>query len=229
VHVKAVSLFAGIGGFDLALERNGIEVVASVEWDKHAQSVLKNRFPNSQIFGNIQEVTGEQLINAGFDPRNGIITGGFPCQDLSVAGKRAGLAGNRSGLFWEILPSLMKPKRSISSWKMSRITFLKQRSRHGSCHLSVGTTRVWPPTGFLTLNTLEYHKEERRVFIVGSLGDNGRTPAEILAIAECRSGILRRAENRAKVLPPLLMETCNSWHTPSKRSQRNRSNFCRGK
>ncbi len=126
--MKAVSLFAGIGGFDLALERNGIEVVASVEWDKHAQSVLKNRFPNSQIFGNIQEVTGEQLINAGFDPRNGIITGGFPCQDLSVAGKRAGLAGNRSGLHLGKCP---------------RITFLKQRSRHGSCHVRAGTTRVW--------------------------------------------------------------------------------------
>ena len=95
----AVSLFAGVGGFDLALERAGITVVASVEWDKNAQNVLKRRFPNSTIFGDIQGVTGEQLIQAGFDPSNGIITGGFPCQDLSVAGKRAGLAGARSGLF----------------------------------------------------------------------------------------------------------------------------------
>jgi DNA (cytosine-5)-methyltransferase 1 len=98
----AVSLFAGVGGFDLALERNGVKVVASVEIDKKAQEVLKKHFPQSTIFGDITGVTGEQLIAAGFEPRNGIITGGFPCQDLSVAGKRAGLGGSRSGLFWEI-------------------------------------------------------------------------------------------------------------------------------
>ena len=100
--MTAVSLFAGVGGFDLALERNGIKVVASVEIDGKASEVLAKHFPDSQLFGDIQEVTGEQLINAGFDPSNGIIVGGFPCQDLSIAGKRSGLAGKRSGLFWEI-------------------------------------------------------------------------------------------------------------------------------
>jgi len=85
-----------------ALERAGVRVVASVEWDKNAQSVLRKRFPNAEVFGDIQGVSGEQLRAAGFDPTDGIITGGFPCQDLSVAGKRAGLAGSRSGLFWEI-------------------------------------------------------------------------------------------------------------------------------
>lgn len=98
----AVSLFSGVGGFDLALERAGVKVVATVEWDKNAQKVLQRRFPNAELFGDIQGVTGEQLIRAGFNPSNGIITGGFPCQDLSVAGKRQGLAGARSGLFWEI-------------------------------------------------------------------------------------------------------------------------------
>jgi len=100
--ITAVSLFAGVGGFDLALERNGVKVVASVEIDKKAQEVLRRHFPNSTIFGDIMGVTGEQLIAAGFIPQSGIITGGFPCQDLSVAGKRAGLGGERSGLFWQI-------------------------------------------------------------------------------------------------------------------------------
>ena len=109
-QMTGVSLFAGVGGFDLAMERNGVKVVASVEIDKKAKEVLKNRFPNSTIFGDITEVTGEQLIQAGFNPRNGIITGGFPCQDLSVAGKRAGLGGNRSGLFWEICRLLDETK-----------------------------------------------------------------------------------------------------------------------
>ena len=100
--LTGVSLFAGVGGFDLAMTRNGIKVVATVEIDKKCNEVLARHFPESKQFTDVKAVTGKELIDAGFDPRNGIITGGFPCQDLSVAGKRAGLAGERSGLFWEI-------------------------------------------------------------------------------------------------------------------------------
>ena len=100
--LTGVSLFAGVGGFDLAMERNGVKVVANVEIDKNCQAVLKDKFPNAKQFNDVTTVTGKDLIDAGFNPRTGIITGGFPCQDLSVAGKRAGLAGERSGLFWEI-------------------------------------------------------------------------------------------------------------------------------
>ena len=102
-NMTAVSLFAGIGGFDLALQANGVEVVAAVEIDDHARGVLAHRFPDTTLFTDVQTVTGQDLINAGFEPSNGIICGGFPCQDLSVAGKRAGLAGERSGLYWEIV------------------------------------------------------------------------------------------------------------------------------
>jgi DNA (cytosine-5)-methyltransferase 1 len=101
-NLTAVSLFAGIGGFDLALERNGINVVAAVEIDKKARQVLANHFPNTTLFNDVCEVTGDDLRRAGFIPERGIITGGFPCQDLSIAGRRAGLAGTRSSLFWEI-------------------------------------------------------------------------------------------------------------------------------
>jgi DNA (cytosine-5)-methyltransferase 1 len=65
--------------------------------------VLKARFPNTHLFNDVKEVTGEQLRAVGFDPSDGIITGGFPCQDLSTAGARRGLAGERSGLFWQIV------------------------------------------------------------------------------------------------------------------------------
>jgi DNA (cytosine-5)-methyltransferase 1 len=100
--LTGVSLFAGVGGFDLAMERNGVKVVAAVEIDKKCQEVLAHRFPSSKLFDDVTTVKGSDLIGAGFTPSRGIITGGFPCQDLSVAGKRAGLAGARSGLFWEI-------------------------------------------------------------------------------------------------------------------------------
>jgi DNA (cytosine-5)-methyltransferase 1 len=99
--ITGVSLFAGVGGFDLAMERQGVKVVASVEIDKHCKAVLERQFPNAKQFNDVTTVKGSDLIAAGFNPSKGIITGGFPCQDLSVAGKRAGLAGARSGLFWE--------------------------------------------------------------------------------------------------------------------------------
>jgi DNA (cytosine-5)-methyltransferase 1 len=101
-NLTGVSLFAGVGGFDLAMERNGVKVVAAVEIDKKCQEVLAHRFPSSKLFDDVTTVKGSDLIESGFTPSRGIITGGFPCQDLSVAGKRAGLAGERSGLFWEI-------------------------------------------------------------------------------------------------------------------------------
>jgi DNA-cytosine methyltransferase len=189
--MKAVSLFAGIGGFDLALERNGVEVVASVEWDKHAQSVLKKRFPNSQIYGDIQEVTGEQLINAGFNPRNGIITGGFPCQDLSVAGKRAGLGGNRSGLFWEICRLLDETKAQY--FILENVPGLLS-SNNGADMGTVITALAQRGYGLayrvLDAQHFGVPQRRRRVFIVGSLGNNGGTPAEILSIAEGRAGYL---------------------------------------
>jgi DNA (cytosine-5)-methyltransferase 1 len=84
------------------MERNGVKVVATVEIDKKCNEVLAKHFPTAKQFTDVQQVTGKDLLDAGFDPTRGIITGGFPCQDLSVAGKRAGLAGERSGLFWEI-------------------------------------------------------------------------------------------------------------------------------
>lgn len=102
MKLTGVSLFAGVGGFDLAMERAGVEVVASVEIDKHARGILAKHFPSSNLFNDVTEVTGEQLRESGFAPSRGILTGGFPCQDLSIAGKRAGLDGARSGLYWQI-------------------------------------------------------------------------------------------------------------------------------
>ena len=92
---KFISLFAGVGGFDKGLEQAGHECVAQVEWDKNAAGVLKHRWPNVPLFCDVSKVSADDLPDADF------ITYGFPCQDLSVAGKREGLDGKRSGLFYE--------------------------------------------------------------------------------------------------------------------------------
>ena len=187
----AVSLFAGVGGFDLALERAGVKVVASVEWDKNAQNVLRKQFPNAQVFGDIQGVTGEQLRAAGFNPIDGIITGGFPCQDLSVAGKRAGLAGSRSGLFWEICRLLDETR--TQTFILENVPGLLSSNNGRDMAVVIealverGYRIAWR---VLDAQYFGVPQRRRRVFIVGCLGNQGRSPEEILAIAEGRAGYI---------------------------------------
>lgn len=89
------SLFDGIGGFPLAAVRAGIEPIWASEIEPFPMEVTKRHFPNMLHVGDITKLNGALL------PPVDIICGGSPCQDLSVAGSRAGLAGQRSGLFME--------------------------------------------------------------------------------------------------------------------------------
>ena len=89
------SLFDGIGGFPLAAARNGIVPVWASEIEAFPMEVTRLRFPDMVPVGDITKLNGAKL------PPVDIVCGGSPCQDLSVAGARAGLAGERSGLFLE--------------------------------------------------------------------------------------------------------------------------------
>ncbi len=100
--LSAVSLFAGIGGIDLALQRAGIPVVAAVEIDPAARAVLTRHFPHTALFTDVTEVTGHDLRAAGFVPERGVLTAGWPCQGNSVAGRRGGLGDPRSGLWLHV-------------------------------------------------------------------------------------------------------------------------------
>ena len=98
--MRFVSLFAGVGGFDLGFEQAGMTCVGQVEIDKNARKILEKQFPNVPKWDDVQtakEWADEQQLVGRVD----LVCGGFPCQDLSVAGKRAGLAGARSGLFYD--------------------------------------------------------------------------------------------------------------------------------
>lgn len=197
--MTAVSLFAGVGGFDLALERNGVKVVASCEIDKKASEVLAKHFPNSKLFGDVQELTGKDLIDAGFDPNNGIIVGGFPCQDLSVAGKRAGLAGNRSGLFWEICRLLDETKAKYFILEnVPGLLSSQQGADMGAVIGALAERGYGIAYRVLDAQHFGVPQRRRRVFIVGCLGDDGRTPAKILAIDEGRAGYLEASKSKGQ-------------------------------
>ena len=89
------SLFAGVGGIDLGLDESGLDCLFQVEIDEHCQQTLSYHWPNVPKFRDIKDVNGYDL------PFVDVITFGSPCQDLSIAGKHAGLDGERSGLFFE--------------------------------------------------------------------------------------------------------------------------------
>ncbi|WP_421878513.1 DNA cytosine methyltransferase [Pacificispira sp.] len=100
--LRILDLFSGIGGFSLGLERTGgFETAAFCEIEKYPRSVLAKRWPGIPVLGDVREVTHASLGSAGLLPID-VICGGFPCQDLSVAGSGVGLAGARSGLWSEI-------------------------------------------------------------------------------------------------------------------------------
>jgi DNA (cytosine-5)-methyltransferase 1 len=89
------SLFAGIGGFDLGLERAGLVCKWQVEIDDFCNKVLAKHWPNVMRFQDVRQVGRKNLESVD------VICGGFPCQDISDAGKRGGLDGARSGLWFE--------------------------------------------------------------------------------------------------------------------------------
>ena len=94
------SLFAGIGGFDLGLERAGLTCRWQIEIDPFCRQVLARHWPDVLRYADIRTLDGRAL------PAVDLLCGGFPCQDLSFAGFGAGLAGSRSGLwrdYWRII------------------------------------------------------------------------------------------------------------------------------
>jgi len=99
--LRVLDLFSGIGGLTLGLDRTGgFETVAFCEIEQFPQKVLKKHWPEVPIYDDIKELTGQRLAADGITVD--VITAGFPCQDISYAGKGAGLAGERSGLFYEV-------------------------------------------------------------------------------------------------------------------------------
>jgi DNA (cytosine-5)-methyltransferase 1 len=120
--MKVLSLFSGVGGFDLGLEAAGMETVFQCEWDKHATNILERHWPHVPRWGDISTLTGKHILQHA--PVIDVVAWGSPCQDLSVAGKRAGLEGSRSGLFHEgvrIIKELRKETNNeyprISIWE----------------------------------------------------------------------------------------------------------------
>jgi DNA (cytosine-5)-methyltransferase 1 len=97
--LRVLDLFSGIGAFSLGLERAGMRTVAFCEIEPFARRVLAKHWPDIYIFDDVRTLSAQHLTGMGIGVD--VICGGFPCQDISVAGRGAGIGGERSGLWSE--------------------------------------------------------------------------------------------------------------------------------
>lgn len=166
--VRVGSLFSGIGGFDLGLERAGFTIAWQVENDLFCRRVLKKHWPHTPCGTDVREWTGN-----GHEPVD-LLVGGFPCQDLSVAGKRKGLAGERSGLFWEIVRIAKEIKPTWGLFENVPGLF----SSHGGRDMATvleGLRHCWPVVGYRVLDSRYFGvaQRRRRVFFVCGPTESG--------------------------------------------------------
>ena len=96
VMMKYFSLFSGIGGLDLGFDRAGLRCVGQCEFDPFCRDVLEQHWPGLLRFEDVRELKGSDI------PSCEMIAGGFPCTDVSQAGKKEGIDGERSGLWREM-------------------------------------------------------------------------------------------------------------------------------
>ena len=98
--MRVLDLFSGIGGFSIGLERAGMQTVAFCEIEPFCRAVLKKHWPSVPCYDDIRTLTAERLSSDGIAAD--VICGGFPCQDVSEVGSRAGIEGKQSGLWREM-------------------------------------------------------------------------------------------------------------------------------
>lgn len=184
-----MELFAGIGGFSVGFERAGATTVAAVEIDPAARRVFARNFPNASLFEDVTKVGGDDLRAVGFVPERGVITGGWPCQDISIAGRGAGLDGERSGLFSEVVRLLtdLQPAWFVLE-NVPRLLTINGGRDMGTVVTALGECGYGFAWRVLDASGFGVPQRRRRVFFVGHLGGAGESAAEVLFEPEGLSG-----------------------------------------
>jgi len=219
VQPSVVSLFAGIGGFDLGFERAGFRIVGHVEKDVKCRELLQAKWPDAVCLDDVCTAGAHNL------PPCDVVTFGFPCQDLSVAGKRAGLAGGRSGLFYEAtriidelkpayclfenVPGLLSSDGGRDFWRV-----LRQMDE-------IGYHGAWRT---LDAQWFGVAQRRRRVFGLFSRLDSGAERcAQVLSLGESLRGHPAPSRETGKVAPCLAASGVGAGRTGN---ERNEVDFC---
>lgn len=173
------SLFAGIEGFGLGLERAGMQCVYQVEINEQCRSVLERHWPDVPRYKDVTKFHATDAV------RPDLICGGFPCPDLSVAGRRAGLAGERSGLFYEFMRVVGESTpRWVLIENVPGLLSSNGGRDMGAVLGKLGKLGYGYAYRVLDAQFFGVPQRRRRVFIVGCLGDVRRA-AEVLFERDC--------------------------------------------
>lgn len=201
------SLFTGIGGFDAGFEEAGMESVWQVEKEPFCIAVLKTRFPNTERYYDVRKCGHDRTHKLRAVD---VVSAGFPCQDLSVAGKRAGLEGARSGLFWEVVRILGELRPTWFVLENVPGLFSSGEGHDFAIVLNaldeLGYGLAWR---VLNSQFFGVAQRRRRVFIVGRFGKP--CPAEVLF--ESESGCWDFAES-GEAGEDIADETCDRIASP---------------
>ena len=177
-----VSLFAGVGGADLGMETAGIPTVLACEIDKNARAVLAHRFPHATLHDDVRTLTGDDLRRAGAVPERTILSGGFPCQPFSVAGRRRGMGGDdeRGDLYWQISRLLAEfPARWVVLENVPGLLSIDGGRTFGTILGDLAELGYGVAYRVLDAQHFGVPQRRRRIFIVGCLGDD-RRPVQVL-------------------------------------------------
>lgn len=172
--MKYISLFAGIGGFDLALQRNGHECIYANEWDKYAAEIYNKNFHKGI---DEKEIDTRDIRTVPEDdiPDHDILVGGFPCQAFSIAGKRKGFDDTRGTLFFEIARILRAKKPRL--FLLENVKGLLSHDNGNTFKIIISTLdELGYDLQWQLLNSKNFGvpQNRERVFIIGNLRGTSR-------------------------------------------------------
>lgn len=203
--ITYAELFAGAGGLSMGLELAGWRCVAHAEIEPHARAVLRKHWPDTRLDGDVTAINGADFAGVT------LLSGGSPCQDLSIAGKRKGLGGERSGLFHEQVRIWRESGAPLFLWENVLGALSSNNGGDFGVVLSTivgGAVPVpadgWGSAGvasgpagvaawrvldgqYFGRGTLGTPQRRRRVFVLG-VADGSVDPAEVLSLGESLSG-----------------------------------------
>jgi DNA (cytosine-5)-methyltransferase 1 len=171
--LKVASLFSGIGGVELGLQASGFSTEILCEIDEAARTVLKSRFPNVPIHSDVRTLS--KL------PKVDLLAAGFPCQDLSQAGRKVGITGNNSGLVQHVFRLIAKPKSARPKWVLlENVTYMLRLDRGQAMrHIISAFEQLGYRWAYRVVDIRSFGLPQRRQRVV-FLASNSYDPREVL-------------------------------------------------
>jgi DNA (cytosine-5)-methyltransferase 1 len=219
------SLFSGVGGLDLGFERQGFSVSWACDKERSCRKILAKHFPNATIYEDVRTI--DPVKASPVD----VVIGGFPCQDLSTGGQRKGLAGERSGLFYEFIRIVRDMPTRPSFVVVENVPGMLTSSNGKDFGIVLNEmVKQWSPKSIAwrTLDSRFFGVPQRRerVFVVADL--RGERAAEILDLNTDMRGDTRarttNGKNIVSAFSPLFDEYVEQYPEAIRKSRKAQSN-----